>query len=394
MLHLVHSEKEFAGKLNMKNIHKASSKNPDPILAVDEIAVKLNALDCSFAIIFFSSDYDEKAIQQEIKKHFGKNAVAITTAGEISESGEYIKSGISGISFSGPQFKIQPILLRHLKELTTEQKNQINSAIDYVESNTSINGMPTKSFAILLVDGLSGCEENLVEAIGNQIGGIPLVGGSSGDDLKFKKAAMYYDTEVYQNSAMLIFITTSIPFEIFKTQHFDLSEKKLVITESDPSNRIVREINGFPAAKAYAEILGLKETDLNSDVYSQYPLVLKIADDYYVRSIQKSNPDLSLTFYCAIENGLVLSIAKNTNIISTTEKHLNKVASSLGEIECSLLFECILRRLEVLQLDEDSRKSLFKLYGLYNSIGFHTYGELQGSVHINQTLTGVSFGKQ
>lgn len=377
----------------MNNILRASSKSTDPTIAIKEIAERLNAKECNFAIIFFSSSYDEALIQKNVSMHFGRRAVAISTAGEISESGEYLKSGASGVSFVGPQFQIRPVLVNNHTALDEKGLSEVKSQVDQVQSIRSINGAPAKTFCLLFIDGLSGAEEEVTEAIGNQLGGIPLVGGSSGDDLKFIKTSMCFGSEIYRNSAMLIFITTSIPFEIFKTQHFSVSTQKLVITESDVTKRLVTEINGLPAAQAYAEVLGLEEKDLNSEIFSKHPLILKIADDYYVRSIQKVNPDSSFTFFCAIETGLVLSIAKNDGIVSMTEKALNGVEKNLGSLECSLLFECILRRLEVLQLDEDSRNALYKVYGKHNSIGFHTYGEQKGPLHINQTLTGVAFGK-
>ena len=85
---------------------------------------------------------------------------------------------------------------------------------------------------------------------------------------------------------------------------------RLVITEADPQNRRVIEIDSEPAAQAYANILGLKTEDLNPMAFSKYPVILQIGGKHYVRSIQKVNEDGSLSFYCAIDNGLVLTLAK------------------------------------------------------------------------------------
>ena len=48
--------------------------------------------------------------------------------------------------------------------------------------------------------------------------------------------------------------------------------------------------------------------DLNSVPFADSPFVVKIDGANYVRSIQKVNPDGSLTFFCAIEEGLVLRV--------------------------------------------------------------------------------------
>jgi hypothetical protein len=35
-----------------------------------------------------------------------------------------------------------------------------------------------------------------------------------------------------------------------------------------------------------------------------------------------------------------------------------------------------------------------ELYRKYNVVGFGTYGEQYQSMHLNQTLTGIAFGKR
>ncbi|MCB0413290.1 MAG: FIST C-terminal domain-containing protein, partial [Bdellovibrionales bacterium] len=245
---------------------------------------------------------------------------------------------------------------------------------------------------LLFVDGLSEKEELVTEIVGSKLGSIPLVGGSSGDGLRFKKTYIYFKGQMLQDVAVVIFVTTYIPFKVFKTQHFNGSEVKFVITESQPEKRLVFEINGEPAAKAYAQAIGVAVEDLNSKIFAKYPLVLKVADSYHVRSIQSSNADFSLKFYCAIENGLVLSLADKNDIIDSTLNYFKNIEEKLQEITCSLLFECVLRRLEVDEMSVEEKRKLYSIYSGINGVGFHTYGEQYGSVHVNQTLTGVVFG--
>jgi len=48
-------------------------------------------------------------------------------------------------------------------------------------------------FGLLLVDGLSMLEEQVIASLYNQLGNVPLVGGSAGDDLQFRKSQVYWD---------------------------------------------------------------------------------------------------------------------------------------------------------------------------------------------------------
>ena len=66
----------------------------------------------------------------------------------------------------------------------------------------------------------------------------------------------------------------------------------------------------------------------------------------------------------------------------------------IGDIDYSILFECILRRLEIEDLKDSDKNQLLKIYDENNSVGFHTYGEQFGPIHLNQTLVGVVFGKK
>ncbi len=81
---------------------------------------------------------------------------------------------------------------------------------------------------------------------------------------------------------------------------------------ADPAQRVVHEINGEPAADAYAEMLGVELDELNSDLFSKNPIMLRNGDDYYIRSLRSVNADHSLSFFCAMEQGLVLTIGKHT----------------------------------------------------------------------------------
>ncbi|MEO1143162.1 MAG: hypothetical protein AAFW66_12595, partial [Pseudomonadota bacterium] len=54
-------------------------------------------------------------------------------------------------------------------------------------------------------------------------------------------------------------------------------------------------------------------------------------------------------------------------------------------------FDCVLRQIDARNRQVTHRIS--KIYEENNIIGFNTYGEQYQSMHLNQTLTGVAFGK-
>ncbi|MCC7250732.1 FIST C-terminal domain-containing protein, partial [Hyphomicrobium sp.] len=94
----------------------------------------------------------------------------------------------------------------------------------------------------------------------------------------------------------------------------------------------------------------------------------------------------------AIDEGLVFTVARPKDMLSSTERALAELDRSLGGIDLVLGFDCVLRRLDA--ENRQIRRQMEDLYRHYGVVGFHTYGEQLNSMHLNQTLTGVAFGSQ
>jgi hypothetical protein len=182
------------------------------------------------------------------------------------------------------------------------------------------------TFAFLLIDGSSVREEPVTSALQHALGEIPLVGGSAGDGLDFGTTYVYLDGAFHTDSAILVLVNTALPFKIFKTQHFVPSDQRVVVTAADGEHRIVKEIDGWPAVEGYARLVGLNVKSLDPMRFAAQPMVVLIDGTNYVRSIQKANPDGSLTFFCAIEEGVVLRAATGVDLV----ENLEHTASSTG----------------------------------------------------------------
>jgi hypothetical protein len=109
-----------------------------------------------------------------------------------------------------------------------------------------------------------------------------------------------------------------------------------------------------------------------------------------VRSIQKANPDGSLTFFCAIEEGLVLRIAHGLDLVNNLGQTFDKIREEIGPPQLVFGCDCILRNLEIIQNGLKDRVE--EILQRNNTIGFSSYGEQFHGVHINQTLTGIAIG--
>lgn len=370
-------------------IRRAQSSAVDPREAVRDFHGAVAQPEMAL-VIFFCSEYNLEVIAEEMRHLFeGIQVVGCTTAGEIGPAG-YRTHSISGASFPTGSFAAVSSRLEDLErfEIASGQ-DFVQELLQSLESRAPQAG-PDNSFAFMLIDGLSVREETVTRALQQFLGKIPLVGGSAGDGLSFGKTHVYADGRFYTDSVVLILVTTPLPFRLFKTQHFVAMDKRIVVTEADPKHRLVREIDGRPAAEAYAELVGVDIHNLDSMHFAASPMVVVIDGTNYVRSIQKVNSDGSLTFFCAIDEGMVLRVARGTDLVDNLEQTFAAIRAAIGEPQLVISCDCILRRLEIVGNQLVERVADVFLHN--NTIGFNSYGEQYRGVHVNQTLTGIAIG--
>ncbi len=353
--------------------------------AVLELHQAMGVSDPDLLLFFCSSDYARTELSKALTERFRCPTVGCTSAGEISPAG-YQEGGIVAASIQSPDLKAHVRLLSPLSQW--KASDFMTLALD-LKKNLSPGATFDRSrmFGFLLIDGLSKLEDEVIASLYSNLEGIPIIGGSAGDDLRFQETFIYADGGFRKDAAVLILFETSLPFTIFKTQHFEPTDLKIVVTEADSRNRIIYEINGHPAAVEYARLLGLKVENLTPTVFSENPVMIRLGGDYYVRSIQKVNPDLSLSLYCAIEEGLVLTIGRGSDMVENLKQVIHDLLKDPHGNCLAVFSDCILRKLEI---EDKSLKPIFNeiLAGL-PVVGFSTYGEQFNSIHVNQTLTGV-----
>lgn len=293
------------------------------------------------------------------------------------------------MALTSPRLRLQTYLINNLDTFSLLQGRELQGRI--TEHFPGQAGGAGNRFGILYIDGMSFNEEHVIGTVAASLAPLPIIGGSAGDDLRFSETFIYSGGTFLSNAATLTVVETSHPFRLFQTQHFKPTDKKLVITEATPRQRLVTEINGYPAAEAYAHLIGEDRQALSTDIFSLHPVMLKIGGKYHVRSIQRANRDNSLTFYSAIDEGLVMTIGTGKGIMQATESTLEKLVKEVGPPKLILGCDSILRKLEMEA--QQMIDMMNTLLADYNFFGFSTYGEQYNGVHVNQTLTGILLGE-
>jgi hypothetical protein len=371
-------------------IRRGSSTSPDPVRAATELYDQIVQPEISLALFFCSADYDREVLGRELGRLFnGTNLIGCTTAGEISPAG-YLNGTLTGVSIAGQELCAATGRIDHLRNFELSHAQELVQKLILQLEVRDLRLNADNTFGFLMIDGLCMQEEAVVSVLSRSLGNLSLIGGSAGDGVRFKETSVYHDGKFHTDSAVFTLVCTSHPFEVFKTEHFVSADQKMVVTEADCSRRIVSEINGYPAGREYARLVGLEMEELSPMIFANYPVVVRIGGDYYVRSIQKVNDDESLTFFCAIDEGIVLTVGKGVDIIENLEDLFRRIRMKIGDPQLVLGCDCILRHLELDQ--KGIKKEAGAIFMENNVIGFSTYGEQINAMHVNQTFTGVAIG--
>jgi len=374
-------------------IRRGYSLARHPVLAAEEFHGLVAQPDGAGLVVFFcSASYELDALARELGRLFeGAHVIGCTTAGEIGPTG-YLDGSITGFSIPARDCCAVSELIPALSAFQMSRGHEAAEAVMATllcRSGAAVD--PETTFAMLLSDGMSTNEEALVASIHGRMGNIPLLGGSAGDDLRLKQTFVYHEGHFHPDAALLTLIRTRYPFRLYRCQHFTGSDTRMVVTQADLAARVVAEINAEPAGQEYARIAGLDVASLTPLLFAEFPVMVRVGGDYHVRSIQSMNGDGSLTFFCAIDEGVVLTLARREDIVANLEAFFEGVRRDMGRPQLVIGFDCILRSLEA--ETRQAKHLLSRILSANNVIGFSTYGEQFGAMHVNQTFTAVVIGE-
>lgn len=363
-----------------------------PAAAVGELAQAIGQPDSGLVMVFASSSFDQTQLAAALSEHFaGLTVIGCTTAAEIGPLG-YHEASLSGFSIHRADLDFELGLLEDLSRFEHRAGQLFAHGLKEALRRRQPDLTPEDIFAFMLVDGLCGREESVSRAFFDGLGGIAMVGGSASAGPGEGQTWLLHQGRFVADAALLLVATSPFPFFAFKTQHFVAGDEPLIVTGALPDRRVVTEINGCPAAEEYARAIGIDPARLDPAVFAANPVVVRIGNSDFVRAIRKMDASGALTFFCAVDEGIILKVARSVDMLDNLRQALAGVGSRLGPPALILGCDCSLRHLEAKA--RGIGESIGNLLAANRVVGFSTYGEQYAGMHINQTFTGLAIGRE
>ncbi|MBP0484696.1 FIST N-terminal domain-containing protein [Sagittula salina] len=363
----------------------AFSADPDSETAAREAAAGIQLDDTCFILALLPAALDPGTVARVFSEMLDTVPVfGCTTAGQITPNG-YETDALLLIAFRREHFRCASTLIAPLKPMG------IAGIADTMARANSrfIHTAGWNRLALVFADGLSKQEDLLASVLESVLEGVPVFGGSAGDGLAFERTLILHNGTFHDNVALVLLIETDLYFEGLSFDHFLPEGHELVVTEANTEEREVTEINGAPAAKEYARLVGCTVADLTPQVFAENPMLVCHKQNHYVRAVSELKPPHTLGFLAAIDDGLIMVLGRGKAIIETLEAELNTRDVTGARPDFILGFDCVLRKLEIEEKNLGAQVS--DIFRRRRVLGFNTYGEQHCGLHMNQTFVGVAF---
>lgn len=347
-------------------------------------------------LYFASSEIDFPDLAREIARVFaGSLVVGCTTCGEIGPAG-CTTGRVSAFAF-GPQVNARATLFDGMTELKFDHAVAEVEALlrTIADSPERVRSQPERFVFVSLTDGLAGAEELLLTAIASVAPGVQLVGGSAGDDFRFASTWVAVGERACQGGGALVLLEPKLEFEPFHLHHYVREGQAMVVTEAEPTRRLVSRIDGYPAVEVLARVARFDEVTLRAEpsvLLRREPIVFGFVagPTTFMRSVMTVIGD-DLLLGGSLEEGTVIYTMRAGDVVDETRRGIQAALRTVERPVGLLLFNCGGRMWEAASQGRvaELARAMLPIRGA----GFTTYGEQFRAVHLNQTLTGLVFGQ-
>lgn len=376
----------------------ARSTLTDPVAAAEDLLRQLHGPPPKLVTLFASRQLDQRALNRAVRERLPKDTrlVGATTAGELDNNGIHTNSVVLG-ALTG-DFEVGLGLGSGLTgDAIAAGAQAIKRACE--ELGVRQQDLDARRYVGLVIDdGFRYKKEELLLGILEKNQTLVLVGGGASDsepDPSRQSALIHVDGEVISDGVLVALFKTNAPWAALRSHWYVPTGQRLTITKVDETHTRALEIDGFPAAKRYAEILGVTPEELEFGKpkgFAVRPTALKVGREYFIRAAWRPLEDGSILFANLLEEGSELDLMKAGDLAGMTRDFFaEELPRRVQNPQAALLFHCSGRMWYanatgvVPQLSEALKLAP-------SAAGMNVQFEIYSGFHINTTLTVLAFG--
>jgi hypothetical protein len=336
----------------------------------------------TLVLLFGTPDGGLPALGTALRERLGPGCrvVGCSSAGEIGPCG-YCAATVTVVGFPSASFRAGVCVLR---DQALVPASEWMAALRQLHADFRPD-LRRSVFGVVLPDAHARQEDVLTATLDAAIPGLPVVGGSSAEGILFAPSCQMVDGAVHDGAALFVLLETDLAVAEVLFSHFSPTDRRAVVTDADPQNCVILELNAEPAAEEYARLAGLACEALTPTEFARHPLLLRNGNRHHVRAIRAITREGGLLMMSRTEPGHVLTLGRAVDMT----RGFCEVMDALPRPPLMVLgFDCILRRLALERAGMIPQMS--ELLARYRVAGFNTYGEQHSGMHVNQTFVGMA----
>lgn len=376
---------------------QARTDSLDPEVIADELCRKLGSTKPKLVVLFASRDRDQVALNRALRARLPEARIlGATTAGEVDRDGIHHHTVVAAALWG--DFDVGIGLGRNLsRDAATAGEAAIRTAAR--ELGARADDLASKKYVALVIDdGFQHRKEELLLGVMSMNQALVAVGGGAADsepDPRKASAMVHADGEVVGDAVVVALFRTEAPWAALRSHWYAPTGQTVQITKLDSSAKRVLEIDNQPAAKRYAELLGVSVEDLDfikPKGFANRPTALRAGREYFIRSPVAVMPDGSIMFANMLEEGSELELVRLTDCAESTRHFFEvEVPTRVPSPRAMVIFHCAGRATFANAIGQS--EALSKAFAAAPPcIGLNSFFEIYCGFHINTTLTALAFG--
>jgi hypothetical protein len=360
-----------------------ASTNPNPERAVQEAIGQarkgLGDRKPLYGFVFATPRMDLGAVLAEARRACkDTDILGCSTAGEITQTG-LTHGGLAVMLVASDEQKHS---VRWSRAVSPAQAAKDIGQPFFSQRKQDKAGIGT---TVVLIDGLSGAGETVVEELRDQAGGVPheIVGGAAGDEGEFAGTFVGVNGDVARGSVAALHVIDHTRWGVGVDHGLTPATALMRVTRAE--GNVVHEIDGrraFDVYKDYAKSKGVELTAANAPpFFINNELGVVMFDQLRkARAPLAANPDGSISCAAAIPKGASVCFLGGSRdaLVLAARRAAGEAKERLGK-RCAagvLLFDCICRG-AILGTDFHREiRAVREVFPDAPIAGFLTYGEI------------------